>query len=532
LKYSKYSAIIIGSGVAGLYLALKLDAQKNLKDGILVITKSKLDDSNSRFAQGGIVAVMGQNKMDSVSLHVSDTLRSGCGLVDFNVATFISQNSEQVINDLLKLGVPFDKDKNGLFFGLEAAHTIPRILHAGGDATGERIEHTLCEKIRNNDNIEVYENTMAVELLTNSSNECIGVLVYREATDSYEAIYSNAVVLASGGVGQVYKHTTNPDVTTGDGLALAKRVNAEISNMEFIQFHPTALNIEGGNKPLVSEAVRGEGALLVDKNGTRFMNKYDLRAELAPRDIVSRAIFNEGSSVYLDISPIGLDKFKNRFPNISKVCMEYGINLEDGLIPVAPAAHYCMGGVKTKISGETNVNNLFAIGEVACTGLHGANRLASNSLLECVVCAWELSNTLSLRNLDAPKKIDDKVKKTLKLYDEEADYIEVDTDSLIASLKEIMWDKVGILRDEKSLLQAKFEIAEIKKEFRKTHRCQNRREYELRNLIEVANLIVDSALNRRESVGAHYRLDSMQDSENINNTKEEILNYDNTIFIK
>ncbi len=531
MKYSKYSTIVIGSGAAGLYLALKLEEQKNLKDGILVVTKSKLDESNSCLAQGGIVAVMSQNKMDSTSLHVSDTLRSGCGLSDFNVATFISQNSEHVIEDLISHGVPFDRDGKNLFYGLEAAHTVPRILHAGGDATGEKIEHTLCERIRENENIDIYTNTVAVELLINSENECIGVIVFREDTNSYEAIYSSAVVLASGGVGQVYKYTTNPTVTTGDGIALAKRAGAEISNMEFIQFHPTALNTDDGNKALVSEAVRGEGAKLVDEDGNRFMDKYDLRAELAPRDIVARAVFNEKKPIYLDISPIGVERFKVRFPSITRICEERGVDISQKMIPVTPAAHYCMGGVKTKITGETSIANLYAIGEVACTGLHGANRLASNSLLECVVCAYELSNTLSFMNLNAPRVIDDRVKEVIKLYDESNDYTEADVDKLRADLKNTMWNNVGIERDEKSLLEAKFNICEIKKEFGCQNRCQDIKEYELRNMICVSELITDAALKRRESIGAHYRKDYIKHEDIKSDTKERKLD-GNTVFTK
>lgn len=314
--------------------------------------------------------------------------------------------------------------------------------------------------------------------------------------------------MASGGVGQVYKNTTNPPVTTGDGLAIADFAHAEIKDMEFIQFHPTALNVSGEkNKSLISEAVRGEGAKLLNKNGERFMQKYDLRMELAPRDIVSRAVFNENSGIELDISSIGETKFAKRFPSISKICKENNVDLSLGKIPVAPAAHYCMGGVKTKINGETSIKNLYAIGEVACTGLHGANRLASNSLLECVVCAWELSNTLGFLNLDAPKKIDKSVKNTIDIYDETTDFENVDCAEFIAEIQNTMWENVGIIRNEKSLLNAKLKLMDIEKAFGNRRKCENRREYELRNLISVAKIIIDSALKRKESVGAHFRSD-------------------------
>ncbi len=514
MKYSKYSAIIVGSGIAGLYLALKLEAQKKLTDGILIITKSRLNESNSRLAQGGIVAVMQENKMDSVNLHVADTIRSGCGLTDFNVAKFISENSSHVIKDLLKMGVEFDKkEDNNLSFTLEGAHTIPRILHAGGDATGDAIERKLCEKIKKSENITVYEQTSTVELLTDANNECKGVLIYNNDLDEYEAVYSNAVVLATGGVGQVFKHTTNPKVATGDGMAIAKKAGAILGDMEFIQFHPTALATHGKeNQSLISEAVRGEGAKLVSQNGESFMQKYDLRAELAPRDIVARAIFkeieeNNQDFVYLDVASIGYEKFKKRFPSITKICEENSIDLERGLIPVSPAAHYCMGGIKTNISGETNITNLYAIGEVANTGLHGANRLASNSLLECVVCAWELSNTLSERSLEPPKKIDEQVKNTVELYSQEIIFDEIDIEDLIAKIKDTMWRNVGIIRDEKHLIEANMDILSIEKQFPYKNKCQNVREYELRNLIEIAKTIINSALNRKESRGAHFRSD-------------------------
>ena len=385
MKYSKYSVVIIGSGAAGLYLALSVAKNNRLKDGILVVTKSSLNECNSRLAQGGIVSVMPDiNKNDNVTSHVMDTIKAGCGLSDFNVAKFISENSSTVIKDLIDLGVEFDRDENGnLAFTLEAAHSMPRILHAGGDSTGRVIEDKLAECVRKSDSIEVYEGTIAVELLCDNKNTCRGVLVYNPNTDSYEAIYSNAVVLATGGVGQVYEYTTNPAVATADGVALAHLAGAEVSDMEFVQFHPTALKTSSGSKnmPLVSEAVRGEGAKLLNTNKESFMQMYDKREELAPRDVVARAIFHEmertnSKNVFLDISPIGLERFKKRFPSITSICNECGIDLEEKLIPVAPAAHYFMGGVKVNLNMETSVKNLYAIGEVSRTGLHGANRLA------------------------------------------------------------------------------------------------------------------------------------------------------------
>jgi L-aspartate oxidase len=513
MKYSKYSAVIIGSGIAGLYLALRLSRQKHLTDGILIVTKTSLGESNSRLAQGGIAAVLAQNKSDSTSLHISDTIRAGCGLSDFNAAKFIAENSAVVIEDLMKLGVEFDKTKSGaLSYTLEAAHSTSRILQAGKDATGANIEKKLAERVLKASNIEIYEQTMAVEILLDSHNEAKGIVAYNSELDEYEAIYSNAVVLASGGLGQIYKHTTNPAVATGDGLALAYNAGAMMQDMEFVQFHPTALALEAkhANMSLISEAVRGEGATLENACGERFMQKYDPRCELGTRDVVSRAIFNEtsnGQSVFLNIESITLQGFKKRFPNISNICLENGVDLAALKIPVTPAAHYFMGGVKTKVNGRTSIKNLFAVGEVACTGLHGANRLASNSLLECVVCAWELADYLGYVNLDVPKTLDEQLKKTLDAYYEPQELRSADVQALAARLRATMWENVGIIRDKTSLDNALFEILAIEKEFDREKKCLSKEEYELKNMLSVAKLVTMAAQKREESIGAHYRAD-------------------------
>ncbi len=329
MKHSKYSIVIIGSGAAGLYLALSAQRKCRTKDGILVLTKSGLDECNSALAQGGIVSVMPEiNPRDNVTSHIMDTIKAGCGLNDFNIVKFISENSSCVINDLIDLGVEFDKKEDGsLSFTLEAAHSMPRILHAGGDYTGRVIEDRLAHLVKKSDSIEVYENSMAVELLCDNKKACRGVLIYNPALDTYEAVYSNAVILATGGIGQVYEYTTNPVVATADGIALASLAGAEVSDMEFVQFHPTALSASAlgekpKNMPLVSEAVRGEGAKLLNADKKPFMEKYHPKAELAPRDVVARAIFNEmetaqSRNVFLDITPIGLERFKKRFPAIT-----------------------------------------------------------------------------------------------------------------------------------------------------------------------------------------------------------------------
>lgn len=514
MKHSKYSAVIIGGGIAGLYAALKIAQNIELPEGLLLVTKSKLGESNSRYAQGGIVAVLRENTKDSTSLHISDTLKAGAGLSDFNVTKFISENSDEVIKDLLNFGVEFDKkDNNDFFLTLEAAHSVNRILHSGGDATGRGIEKAFVKKVAENKDIEVYEQTLAIELLTSSDSECKGVILFNDLTQEYEVVYSSAVILASGGLGQLYQYTTNPTVATGDGIALAYNSGAMIQDMEFIQFHPTALALDvDENRFLISEAVRGEGAKLVDANGVQFMHKYHEKKELAPRDIVTRAIFNEMkeqnlNNVYLDSTHLEKSMLQKRFPNITKICEDNGIDISKDLIPVSPAAHYSMGGIKTSVEGKTSIRGLYAIGEVSSTGLHGANRLASNSLLECVVCAHELANYLSFTNLTPPKQIDEAIKKSIDKYSQEVDYVEYDIDSLKAELQNIMWNYVGILRDEKSLDIANKKLQELKSKFSTEVKCFNKWEYEFKNMLTVAQLIIDSAIKRKESRGAHFRTD-------------------------
>ncbi len=514
MKYSKYSAIVVGSGISGLFCALKLAQSINMPDGVLVITKSSFGESNSRYAQGGIVGVMNNNENDSVELHVQDTLKAGAGLSEYDTTKFISENSNDVINDLIEYGVEFDKDENGkITYTLEGAHSVNRILHAGGDATGRVIEQTLCKRVKENSNIDILEDTIVTELLTNSDGECKGVIIYNDDTKEYETIYSSATILACGGVGQLYKYTTNPTVATGDGIALAYGAGAILQDLEFVQFHPTALAIDGvKNRFLVSESVRGEGAILVDKDRKPFMQDYSELKDLAPRDVVTRAIFDKMSktgakNVYLDATVIDKDFAQKRFPTISKECKSFGIDMSKDLIPVAPAAHYYMGGIKTTVEGRTSVRGLYAIGECSSTGLHGANRLASNSLLECVVCAHELANFLSFSNLVPPQKIDETVMETINKYTQPLSDENFDIPELVSELKDLMWNNVGILRTEESLLKALDMIYDLKRRFRRSVKCLNKEEYELRNMICVAQLIVKSALNRKESRGAHYRLD-------------------------
>ena len=517
MKYSEYSVVVIGSGAAGLYAALKISQQIKLPEGILLVSKSSLGISNSRYAQGGIVAVVHQNPDDNIELHIKDTLKAGAGLNDEKVTKEISSASDVVLNDLIANGVEFDRDENGnLTFTLEAAHSVKRILHSGGDATGKGITEGLVKAVRADSNIHIMEKAMAVELLI-SNNECKGVILYNKQTGEHEIVYSSAIILATGGAGQVYKYTTNPSGATGDGIALAYEAGAVIEDMEFIQFHPTALALspESQNRFLISEAVRGEGAKLINKNNEEFMIKYSDKRELAPRDVVTRGIFSEmkqenSSNVYLNATVIGEEKILKRFPTITARCRDNGIDITKQPIPVAPAAHYTMGGIKATVEGKTSVKGLYAIGETACTGLHGANRLASNSLLECVVCAYELADYLSFTNLETPKVIDEGIKKMIDIYSRSISSDEYDCTMLKSKLKEIMWNNVGIIRTNEGLLQAKKEVEKLQKDFKRRRKCLNQAEYEYRNMLTVSDLIIKCAIERKESRGAHCRSDYPQ----------------------
>jgi len=531
----KTDFLIIGSGIAGLSLALKLS-----KFGkVLVITKKEKAESNTNYAQGGIAAV--QSEDDNFKLHISDTLDCGAGLCDVKAVEKIVKEGPARIKELVEFGVKFTKEEGKFKLGKEGGHSKNRIVHAK-DLTGKEIEGALLKNVSENKNIKVFEYYFAIDFLTEKNIRkdrrrivtpdgerhedihCFGIYALNVKSNKVEKIVSQKTILASGGIGQVYLHTTNPAIATGDGFAMGYRAGCKIANMEFVQFHPTSLyeSAIGDNSHsfLISEAVRGAGAFLKTKKGEEFMRKYDKRGSLAPRDIVARAIDNEMKKsgdlyVYLDTSPIGVNRIKKEFPHIYEVCLKHGIDITKEMIPVVPAAHYACGGLKTDIQGKTNLINLYACGEVTMTGVHGANRLASNSLLEAVVSSNSIYESINAENEKSESKNEIDMKRH---YDDIYDWDDSGTENteewiLISynkrETKELMSGYVGIMRNTYRLERAYRRIKMMKDEVRDFYKKTkvSVELLELRNLIMVAYLILRSAMKRKESRGLHYMLD-------------------------
>lgn len=495
----KYDYIILGSGIAGLYSALMA-----IRHGsVLLITKGRIDDCNTRLAQGGIAAAIG--KGDSPELHFKDTIRAGVGLCDENAVRILANEASDRIKDLLSYGVPFDTVDGEITLTLEAAHSLPRILHAGGDATGKHIELTLAECLAKV-NVEVRQYAMATEVIV-ENGEAKGVKVLDEEDGSYETYDCRFLIIATGGAGQLYRVTTNPSVATGDGIALAFRAGAEIMDLEFFQFHPTALYLSGVPPFLISEAVRGEGGILRNESGLRFMNEYAEQGELAPRDVVSRSILKEmrktgAKRVFLDVTHLPPCLVVTRFPQIYKYCLDNGIDITKNLIPVAPAAHYTIGGIRVNSWGETSVKGLLAVGEAACTGVHGANRLASNSLLEVAVFAKRL-----MKKTISPSECKEDGKSTQKIIKKQMEKREVDSSIKAPSLnklQDLLWFNVGIERNGEDLKDTINALAAWQS---KMVDMNDRASYELSNLVLLARIATESALIREESRGAHFRTD-------------------------
>ena len=494
----EFDIIIIGSGIAGLYTALLARGVGN----VLILTKGSIDECNTKYAQGGIAAPIGRG--DSPQLHFEDTIAAGAGLSDPEAVRILTEEAGDRIADLIEIGVPFDTQNGEVALTREAAHSIPRILHAGGDATGERIEVTLSRAVRASHNIAVMEHCLATEITVRDS-VAQGVVAFDSRVGSREEFVSSNIILASGGAGRLFKLTTNPDIATGDGIALAYKAGAEITDMEFFQFHPTALRLPGIPPFLISEAVRGEGGILRNVEGHPFMLDYTPDAELAPRDIVARSIVAEmqktGSDrVFLDVTHLPRRTITTRFPHIYRFCLDHGLDITRGLIPVAPAAHYMMGGVKTNTWGETNISGLFACGEVACTGVHGANRLASNSLMEVLVFSKRIIERAKGEAIALVKASAEVNRLALKKYDTSG----IKTPLRLAILQSLLWDDAGIIRSKDKLEEVALVLAAW---YDTLQRPTDRPYYELCNMVLVGRLLIEAALIREESRGAHFRTD-------------------------
>lgn len=486
--------IVVGSGVAGLRAAIELSKHGN----VYVITKDTTTESSSEYAQGGVAVALSDE--DEVSIHFEDTIKAGDGLCNEEAVKILVKEGPERILELIDWGAEFDKKGSKLSFTLEAAHSRRRVLHAKGDSTGKEIMRVLVEQVRSLKNIEQIPFCTAMDLIMDEG-VCRGVIAL--SNQSLLCIFGKAVIIATGGAGQVYSRTTNPEVATGDGMAMAYRAGAEMIDMEFVQFHPTVLYAPSAPQFLLSEAMRGEGAILRDINRQPFMSEYHPKAELAPRDVVSRAIISQmvktnSKHVYLDLTHLDSTFVKERFPRIYSTCMRYDVDITKDLIPISPAAHYIMGGIRTDINGATNIKGLYSAGESACTGVHGANRLASNSLLEGLVYGYRSGLTAANAEL---------TKRTVKLN--EKDYNSQTRDGevieAIAHLKRLMWENVGIIRCEESLKRARAGLEQLEPLARSNYRT--RVGIEFKNMFTVSSLIIESAFQRRGSIGAHYRSD-------------------------
>jgi len=525
MQHLETDILIIGSGAAGLTLALSLADSAR----ITVLSKSEISHGCTLYAQGGIAAVT--SHPDSVESHIEDTLNAGAGLSHRNVAQFVAEQSQPAIGGLINHGVSFSRrigedGEGGYHLTREGGHSHRRVYHTA-DATGRAIETTLLEQAQAHENINLIPHAIAIDLITEQKlrgktkqqqDRVLGAYVLNKELDKVVVYRARSVILASGGASKVYLYTSNPDISTGDGIAMAWRAGCRVANLEFNQFHPTCLFHPKAKSFLITEALRGEGGVLRLPNGERFMDRFDERAELAPRDIVARAIDHEmkrlgAECVYLDISHQPAEFIKQHFPTVYKRCLQYGFDITKEPIPVVPAAHYTCGGVMTDLNGESDIKNLFAIGEVAFTGLHGANRLASNSLLECIVFGHASARTIQERldTIPMPRLLPEWDESRVTDSDEE-----VVVSHNWEELRHFMWDYVGIVRTDKRLQRARRRIELLATEVNEYYsQFQISSDLiELRNLVQVAELIIRSAMHRKESRGLHFTLDYPEPTQN------------------
>lgn len=493
-----FDVIILGSGIAGLAAALYLPDE--MKIGIL--TKRSISDTTTFWAQGGIAAAIGVE--DSPRLHFEDTVRVGEGLCDPEAVKVLVSEGPERIDELIEIGTPFDGAAGILSLGREGAHSRARIVHAGGDKTGSEVGAALISSILKKDNIEVHENIYVVDLLIDGES-CSGVVCLDRDTKKAEVYTARSTILATGGCGQIFRETTNPPVATGDGIAMAYRAGAPVRDMEFIQFHPTALDSQSSPKILITEALRGEGAVLRDSEGNRFMEKIDPMAELTSRSSLVKEMVRVGKKtgqrrIYIDATHLPEKLLRLRFPTVWSKCEQMGLNLAKDLIPVWPAAHYTVGGVVTDLKGETSIGNLYASGEVASTGVHGANRLASNSLLEGLVFSKRIAQAITFKG--QPKILFSSVDGSGEQKKGSANF---DARKGVRQIKELMSEDVGIERCEGGLKKALEEIDSLEGET--TGSLNDVSTVELRNIITVAKMIAKAALERKESRGVHFRID-------------------------
>jgi len=493
--------LVIGAGIAGFRAAIEAAEHCN----VIIVCKDTVKNSNTAKAQGGIASVL--NKTDTFESHITDTLNTGCGICDERIVDSVVRQGPELIEQLLRWGTEFDLIDGHIATTLEGGHSCPRVAHAHGDETGRIITEALIKKVKQTSNIRILENFYAVDLLTNDDHKCVGIVGHDNHRD-FQIIWAANTILATGGAGQLYRETTNPQIATGDGIAMAYRAGAVLQDLEFMQFHPTTLYIAGATRALITETIRGEGAVLLDNKDRRFMKEYHQAAELAPRDIVSRAILTqmrktESTHVYLDVRHFDKAYFAKRFPQINELLESFDIDITRDLIPVRPSAHYMIGGVKTDSSAKSNIENLYACGEIASTGLHGANRLGSNSLLEGLVFGKTAGKVAS----QGTKADADHLKHPLIKYQiPHSDRTRLDAADVRNSLRALMWRNVGITRKAQLLAETQ-EIITFWQRYVMDKIFDSPEGWECQNMLTVCLLMAQSAQTRQESRGVHFRRD-------------------------